>query len=848
MIRASLRGVWENKFRTVLLGLAVVAGVAFVAASFIFTDTLGGAFDGMLDASTEGLDINVRAEMPESGIEFEQTRMDAAVADQLEATEGVTAVYRSVEGFVTLIANGETLSSTMAPPLGMTWTGEVGGYAIAEGRAPIGANEVVVDSGFVGRSLGEANAEGPQVVAIGDTIAVAGTGPLSEYEIVGTVDMGEGGNALGFTFVFFEFDQGSTVLGAAGQVDQIDIAIDPSLDVDEFVAELNASLPDDVVAQSSQAAAEAMAADLQQGLGYINTFLLVFAGISVFVGIFVVYNAFRTVIGQRTKEMALFRVVGSTRGQVIGSVLIEALIIGLIASVLGILGGVALNVVLEFSLELAGASLPAGPLEVSARTIFWAVAVGVLTTLVSALLPALRASRISPMAALRDVEKPVRGFDRRRLVSLVMLVVGAVLSVVSVVAEWPMWIMSIGLAGFVLGTYLIGAFIAQPVIRAFTRPIQGQVTGDLARQNAQRSPRRTAATAGALMIGVALVTAVAILTVSIQETARASINDIVVADLVVQQSGFDAFMGVSEEIAPIVATIPGVEQVAATKGAQGWVEGKATLVGGVEPRSLDDFVRYEDVEGDVAQLAANSIIVQRSQADEDGLVLGSMLNVELGGREGDFEIVAIWDLAGDSDDEIGYYLSRDAYTALTPRPMDLRVSVLLSEGVDIEEARADIEVALLAYPTATVNSKADLIGESEAQLNGFLILIFGLLAMSVLIALIGVLLTLLLSVFERTREIGLLRAVGMSRSQVRSMVRWESLIVSLFGALLGVIVGLFLGWVVSRLIFAQAASYSVPWLYIGTGFVAAAIAGLLAAVWPARRASNLNILEAIAYE
>lgn len=851
MLRASLRGIWDHKFRTILLGLAVVAGVSFVSASFIFTDTISSAFDNLFASSAEGLDVNVTAVTPEEGFGFQQFRVDESVADELAATEGVVDVYRSVTGIITLVVNGEVVVSNGPPQFGVTWAGEVGGFTISEGRAPETATEVAVDNNFLERPLidnGDPNPMNWDTLSVGDTIEVAGTGAVSEYQIVGVASFGESGASLGPTFVFFEFSQGQEVLGAVGELDSIDLTIEPALDVDTFVDELNATLPADVEARSSQAAAEAQAAELQTALSFINTFLLVFAAISVFVGIFVVYNAFRTVIGQRSRELALFRVLGSTREQVLRSVLVEALVIGFVASVSGVFAGILLAYVLEALLELGGGNLPDGPLQVLPRTVMAAVGVGVFTTIASALIPAYRASRISPMAALAEVEKPTRGFDRRRLASVILLVAGVALSIAAVVNGLPNSVLAIGLVAFVLGTYLIGAFIAQPVIKVATKPIQATVTGDLARQNAQRSPRRTAATAGALMIGVALVTAVAILTVSIQETARSAIEDVITADFVIQQSGFNALNGISEEIAPIVASVEGVNQLTAIKGGQAEIDGDLTFVAGVDPTTFLGLISYEDVEGDFANLVGNSVAVQRSKADEVGLTIGSTVDFAFVGEPEPFEVVAIWDLSGDTDDDTSYYIPRDTYSELSPASPDLQVTVKIDDGADLETVKADIELAIEDYPTAEVSSQADILLQIEEQLNGFLILIFGLLGMSVLIALLGVLLTLLLSVFERTREIGLLRAVGMVRTQVRSMVRWESVIVALFGALLGVAVGLFLGWILGRVIFDEGAVYTIPWTYVAAGFVSAAIAGLLAAWWPARRAASLNILEAIAYE
>jgi len=851
VLRASLRGIWDHKFRTILLGLAVVAGVSFVSASFIFTDTISQAFDNVFASSAEGLDVNVGATQPEGEFQLQQFRMDASIADQIEAFDGVVDVYRTVFGTIALVVDGDVVPVTGPPQFGQSWTGEIGGWMISEGRAPSAANEVVVDAGLIGRPLTRANPETPPIVELGGTIGVARTGAVSDYEVVGVASFGEEGGTLGATFVFFEPAQAAEILGAVGKLDSIDLTIEPGLDVDTFVMELQLVLPDDVEVRSSQAAAEAQAADLQDGLNFINTFLLVFAGIAVFVGIFVVHNAYRTVIGQRSRELALFRVLGSTRQQVLRSVLAEDSVIGIVASILGVAGGNVLAYVLEGLLEMSGGNLPDGPLQVFPRTVMTAVSVGILTTIASALIPAYRASRISPMAALIEVEKPTRGFDRRRLSSLLLLLGGVTLSVISVLQNLPNPVLALGLVAFVLGAYFIGALLAQPVIGVATRPIQSTVTGDLARQNAQRSPRPTAATAGALMIGVALVTAVAILTVSIQETARAAIEDALTADLVIQQSGiseFNLLAGISEEIAPIVADVDGVEQLTALKGGQAEIDGNITFVAGLDPDTFPDLFSYEDVEGDFANLVGNSIAVQRSKAEEDGLSLGSTVDLAFVGDPEPFGVVAIWDLSGDTNDETNYYIPRATYSELSPAALDLSVHVKISDDADLDSVKARIEVAIIDYPTASVSSQSDILRQIEEQLNGFLILIFGLLGMSVLIALLGVLLTLLLSVFERTREIGLLRAVGMIRSQVRSMVRWESVIVAMFGALLGVGVGLFLGWALGRVIFEEGAVYTIPWVYVIVGFVSAAFAGLIAAWWPARRAASLNILEAIAHE
>lgn len=849
MIKSALRGIKDHLFRTILLGLAVVAGVSFVAASFVFTDTISAAFNEAFSSSTQGTDINITAPLPENSFTFQLPRVDGTVADGLENRDGVLEVYRSAFTSATIVVSDQVVPVTGPPQFVVTWSSEILGFDVVQGRAPENANEVMVDEGFFMRELvntGTEDAPTFRAFELGDTIEVAGGGPTSEYQIVGVAAFG--GGAIGPTWMFMEFNQAGTVIGNDGQYDTIDLAIDSTLDVEAFAEELQAELGDDVVVRTAQAAAEAQAAELQEALGFITQFLLIFAGISVGVGVFVVYNAFRTVIGQRSKELALFRLLGSTRGQVVRSVLVEAAFVGAIASVVGVGGGIVLAFLLESALELTGSNLPDGPLQVLPRTVITAVAVGIITTLVSALIPAWRASRIAPIQALGEVEKPPRGFGKRQIASLVLFAAGIALSIGAVLQNWSGPVLTIGLVAFVIGTYLLGAIVAQPVINLFSRPIQGGITGNLARQNAQRSPRRTAATAGALMIGVGLVTAVSILTVSIQETARAAIEDAASFDLLIQQEGFNALAGISEDIAPIVETVDGVSQVSAIRGGPAQVADETTFVAGVDPADFPDFINFEDVDGDFAALVGDAVAIQKSTAEAAGIALGSTVDIDFGTGARTFTAVALWDLEGDTDDDTSYYINRDTYKELVPAANDIQVSVKIDDGADLGTVKASVEAALEAYPTAAVSTIADLLVQIEQQLNGILALIFGLLAMSVAIALLGVLLTLLLSVFERTREIGLLRAVGMVQGQIKSMVRWESIIVAIFGAILGVGVGLFLGWVVGRLIFDEGAIYTIPWLYIAAGFVAAAFAGLLAAWWPARWASKLNILEAIAYE
>lgn len=848
MLRIALRNLGDHKLRSLLLGLAIVAGVGFVTAAYVFTDSLSAAFRQAFAAGSDTVDIRITPAESENGGMEAFPRIPADVIEEVAATDGVEAAVPYLEGFVTIVREEEDPNPFGPPDFGMSWTG-TGPFEIIEGREPRGEGEAMLDAST-------AETEG---LAVGDELRVAGPGRAQEFTIVGTFGFQGGGGFGGASFVALTYDQAAQLLEVENQLTAIDVTLSEGADLETVLADLDSRLPDDVDAVDAREAAAEQAAELEEGLSFFNTFLLVFGAIALVVGAFVVYNAFRVVVAQRGRELALLRILGTTRGQLTSSVLAEAVIVGAVASAVGVGVGVLLAIGIRSLLASFGGDLPDAGLVVSTRTVVVGMVVGMITTLGSALVPALRTARIAPMEALRDQPelRPVKpwwawigGVILAGSVALVVTGVRRAGDQAAISGETgPLILIGIGCVVAFVGLFLVARALSRPVIGllgSFARSTAAQ----LGRENARRTPRRTAVTASSLMIGLGLVATVAVLSRSVEDTILTAIEDAFPADAVITAAGFDPAGGVSPEVADLARTVPEVEAVGRLNAVQARVEGVGDMLAvGVEPDTVDVAIgTFDDVEGSWDRLGPETVAVQRIEADARGYSLGDTLDVTIGGETYPVEIVAIFDFAGGVSDAQSYYLAYDWVASFQDSPRDFTVTVTLDPEANLDEAMEALQDALAEFPSIQVTSVSQLADQVRSGLNAVVGMVAGLLLMSVVVAVVGIVLTLYLAVHERTRETGMLRAVGMTRRQVRRMIRFESVMIAVFGTLLGLALGLFCGWALAIGVVGEGVSLSVPWLWVAAGLLGAVIAGVAAAVIPARRAARLDVLQAIAYE
>ncbi len=856
MLKISFRNLWEHKLRTLLLGGAIVTGVAFVVASLVFTDSLQAGFTDLFSQAFETIDIQVNPQVDEddplAALSFGLPTMDAGLEDIIAAVDGVDTVIPQVQGFMTLEpAEGDMPGGFGPPSIGFGWVENQSLFTIPEGRPPQADNEIAIGASVLEeRGLG-----------LGDTIRVGGTGAFEDFTIVGVLQFGAAeGATMGPRFGSFTYEKAQALFEMEGLASAYGVNVSEGADIDAIVEELNRVLPDEVEAVSSQSAAEAQAADLQEGISFFNTFLLVFAGIALVVGAFVVYNAFRVVVAQRTRELGLLRVLGSTRGELLRMVIVEAIAIGLAASAVGVLVGVVLAIGVRALLEAIGSgSLPATGLVVSLNSVVTGIVVGTVTATLSALLPAFRATRISPMAALRDQVEVRRakpwwlwaGIGITGLSAAAIVVAGAqakgTAGAISGNSD-PVTLAGFAAFGLFLGFFLLARILARPVIGLIGRPLKA-LTARLARENARRTPRRTATTAASLMIGLGLVATVAILSASVEDTIIQAVEDSFTADVIIQPGGFNPLAGLSDDIHPLVVATPGVASAARLNLMPAvFPDGSPNLLVGIEPETVELAIAFEDVEGEWGDVVGSGIAVQRIEADGADLAIGDTVELEFTSGVESFTVAVIFDLQGGVSDSQNYYVNYHRLRELDSTIPDYSLMVRVEPDADVEVVIEDLNVLLEDFGGATAAGIDSLIAQVQGPIQALTGMVAGLLFMSVLVAVVGIVLTLYLAVHERTREIGLLRAIGMTRQQVSRTIRWESVFIALFGALLGLTIGIFLGWGLTVTIIGDGAALTVPWVWVIAGFFGSAVAGVLASIIPAQQATKLDILAAIAYE
>jgi putative ABC transport system permease protein len=710
---------------------------------------------------------------------------------------------------------------------------------LREGRAPASGDEVVIDASSA--DIGD--------LAVGDaTVVLTAAGPVP-VTVVGIAGWGDADSPLGASITAMTPDYAQQVLGVPGKVTAIQVA-GAGLSQDELRDRIVAAMPEGVeVLTGDEITAEEQGA-IADLISFFGTFMLTFALIALFVGSFIIYNTFSILVAQRNREMALMRAIGASRRQVLGSLLLEAVVVGLIASVLGLVVGMGVAVMLKGLLAALGMEVPAGGLVVAGGTVVAAFLVGVLVSVAAAVIPARKASRIPPVAAMSDVGVGITTrVKRRSIIGAAVVVAGGALLFVGLfgAVDNALLLVGIGAAVLFVGVAVLGPLIAVPVARLVGAPIARLkgVTGALARENSLRNPKRTASTASALMIGVALVGFITIFAAS----ARASLDDIIDrtfrGDFVIDSGTFGAG-GFDPGLAERLNQLPEVAAASGARISEAEVDGQVQFLFAVDAATIDQIFDAGIVSGSLDDLDATAIGVWDERAEDEGWSVGDTVSVrfpETGVQP--FRIAILFEnreLVGTS-----FVMSTTAFDVNVPVRLDTSVFVAAAPGVDPTTARAAVEALTDEYPTATVLDQTEYKEAQSASFNQLLGLVYVLLFLAILIALLGIANTLALSILERTRELGLLRAVGMTRSQLRSTVRWESVIIAVLGSILGLVIGIFFGWALVRALASEGfGTFVVPVGSLAVIVVLAALAGVAAAILPARRAARLDVLDALA--
>jgi putative ABC transport system permease protein len=844
VITITVNTIWAHKRRLAATTLGVVLGVAFLAGTLLLGDTLRANFSQLFTQADATTDVVVRsATAIGSGATAPRTGIDAALLQRVRAVNGVAEAQPYLEGYAKLIGkDGTAIGGSGPPTTAANWIADprLNPYHLVQGHAPQADDQVVINSGAA--SSGK--------LSVGSTATMLVPQPLRVH-VVGIAKFGSADGFGSGTFAGLTLHAARADLTRnPGQISQIMVRAAPGVTPGQLARRLQASLPGSVQAITGTQIAAADNADINSGfLGFLRTALTVFAVIALLVAAFSIYNTFCILAAQRSRESALLRALGASRRQVIGASIAETLVVGVFGSIAGWAAGIGIAAGLKGVFDAFGFALPAGGLVFRASSALLAIGTGVLVTVLAGVLPAVRAARIPPIAALRDLaaESPV--LPRRRLVAgSVVIAAGAALAIGGATAHTAV-LAGLGALLLVAGMVVLGPFAARLAAGALGRPVAALrgITGSLARQNARRNPRRTAATATALMVGVAVVSLFAVIGASLKASAGQGVDRTLTADMVVDTPGYGGASGnagLSPQVAGELARLPGVRVAAPIAVGNALLNGQSQRISAADPATIGSVLDLDVVRG---SLGPDTLAVSGTAAADQHWQLGSVVPITYpDGATARLRVGAIYDntqLAGD------YLLGAAAWTAHTRQPLDAEVLLKLRPGAGLAATKAAAGAVADRYGTVRVQDRAEFRASTVSGVNTILGLIYVMLALAILIALMGIANTLSLSIHERTRELGLLRAVGQSRGQTRAMVRWESLIIAVFGTVGGVLLGTFLGWaIVSASASTALAAFSAPALQLVIFLVVGAAAGVLAGLRPARRAARRPVLAALVAE
>lgn len=845
MFKLALKTTFAKKRRLVSTALAVMLGIAFLAGTLVFTDTIRRTFDNLFADIYDETEAVVRssASVENDTTGTQRGRIPESVVATVLQVEGVADAQPVVQGFAQLVgSDGDAIGNPGrgAPTFGMNYTtGDLGAWELTEGSRPPGPGELVVDKG----SADEGD------LAIGDQVTVlTQTGPHT-FPLVGTAKFGSIDSPGGASVSIFDLATAQEVLvGRTGEIDSVSVDAVEGVSEEELAERIAAVLPEEQEVRTGSEIIKETQDLVAESLGFFNTFLLVFAIIGLVVACFTIFNTFQIIVSQRIKEMALLRAVGATRRQVITAQLVEAVVIGLIASIIGLLLGVLVAGGLKAMLAAFGVDIPAGGTVFLPRTAVVAILVGVAVTVGSAVFPSLRASRVPPLAAIRDVALDTAGTSVRRAISGALVTgLGIVAFVVGLAGSGLAWV-GVGALLTFLGVFILGPLVARPVAQVLGTPIPG-ITGELARENAMRNPKRTARTGGALMVGVALVVGITILAASVKDWIRDIFDETFTGDFVVSTDTF-GFGGLSTDLADELNGLPEVDTAAGIRvGAAHLLQGEGSDVvyTAVDPALAGRVFDVGMIAGELESLDDTGVLLDDDEAGSRDIDVGDVLSFQfLNGTVHDLTVEGIYteqDVAGD------FVVTHGLHEQSGNDQFDFAVYVLTAPGVSDETARSAIAAVSDAYPNADLESRDEYLDSQTAQLDPIVNLMYALLALAIIIALFSIANSMALSIHERTRELGLLRAVGMTRGQTRSSVRWESVIVALLGTATGVLLGIFFGWSISVTIRDSGlGTFTFPGVPILVIAALAVLGAVLAATRPASRAARLDVLHSIAEE
>ena len=844
MFRIALKNVLARKGRLLLTALAVIASCAFLSGVFVFSDTINASINRMFSMAYEKTDAFVRSSNViegDFGVDARERLSDTIIA-KVAAVPGVSEAAGDIQGFARIAtAAGKPLGIDGPPKYGGVLTGSPSTpWRIAEGNVPQGSTEVAIDR----RSANEGK------IKLGDSVTITAKNGVRPFTVVAVVTFGTEDTSGGATWALFDLNTAEEfVVGEPGKIDSVIVRGDGSVSDVQLKANITKALAGDTVEVLTGAEITTETQNtVAKFFNLFSTVLTIFAAIALLVGSFVIYNVFRITSAQRKQESALMRAIGASRSQVVRSLFVEAGVVGIVGAVLGFLGGVVLASLILSLLKAVGNGPSGTKLTINVGSFVITFIVGFLVTILCATLPAIRAGRVPPLAALRDVSIDRSGLSRRRVI------VGAILTVVSVIGivlglnSSAVWLAP-GVGSLFAALIALGPIAVGPTTRALRKPLSAirGVTGEIAVRNAARSPERTALTAAALGIGLALLVAVATLGSSLQGSIRQTIGEQFTGNFAISTGDGQGFGGLPTTLTDQLNELPevsdavglGIAQIRVVESGKPKARGVITL----DPKHAVGLFNFVFTQGGWDALNNTTILVSKDKADRDGLAVGSELSVSfLDKSTQTIKVAGIFD-----NKTFGNFIvDRTLFQGRGVSLFDVQIFTLTKAGVSEANAAAAIKTVTDKYPTAKLQSRSEFVQAQVDQISGILNFVYALLLMSVFIAVLGIVLTLLLAVFERRRELGLMRAIGMTRGQVRGSIRWEAIVTAVLGALMGTGLGVALGWIVVRALRSEGFTvFSVSPASILSFAIAAVIFAIVAAWWPARKAAKSDILAAI---